>query len=129
MFRFELALTLDAMDKELEAIPHYEMALSAGLPPDKRASALLSLGSSLRNVGQFEQAKLVLKEAVHEFPDHIGIRCFYALAQYSGGEPAESVRTLVDAILVILPESVKPYAAGLHHYAQQISLREPPREK
>lgn len=118
--QLEIGLTLDAMNQEQGAIPYYKKALSLGLPPEQRAVALLCLGSSLRNVGQLEQSKHILKSAIDEFPNHIGLRCFYSLTQYNAGEPNESVRTLMHTILLLSPESVKPFARGLQYYANEL---------
>lgn len=116
----EIGLTLDAMSRESEAIPYYERALESGLSPERRAVALLCLGSSLRNVGQLEEAARLLGEAQHEFPEHMGIRCFHALAQFSAGQPAESVCTLLNGILQLAPASVTPFAQGLRHYSSEL---------
>jgi tetratricopeptide (TPR) repeat protein len=118
--QLEIGLTLDAMGKEQDAISYYERALTLGLPAEQRCVALLCLGSSLRNVGQLEHSKHILKSAIDEFPNHIGIRCFYALAQYSAGEYGESVHTLINAILLLSPESVKPFARALQYYADEL---------
>ncbi|GMB08770.1 tetratricopeptide repeat protein [Thermolongibacillus altinsuensis] len=118
--QLEIGLTLDSMGKEQDAIPYYERALSLGLPAEQRCITLLCLGSSLRNVRQLEHSKQILKSAIDEFPNHIGIRCFYALTQYSAGEYGESVHTLINAILLLSPESVKPFARVLQYYAEEL---------
>jgi tetratricopeptide (TPR) repeat protein len=116
----EMGLTYDAMGKEVEAIPYYERALSIGLPFEERCVAMLCLGSSYRNVGDVEKARQILAKAIDEFPDHIGLRCFYSLAQFSAGEAGKAVGTLMDAILHISPETVKPFYKGLLHYRQEL---------
>jgi tetratricopeptide (TPR) repeat protein len=119
LVQFEMALTYDAMSREREAIPYYEHAISLGLPGELKSSALLCLGSSYRNIGQTEKAKDVLLTAIEEYPDHIGMRCFYALAQNSAGEVGDAARTLMDAILLISPESVKPFQKSLNSYREE----------
>ncbi|MBS2773098.1 tetratricopeptide repeat protein [Anoxybacillus rupiensis] len=116
----EIGFTLDAMGKEEEAIHYYEKALSLGLPAEQRCVALLCLGSSLRNIGKLDDAKHILKTAMDEFPNHIGIHCFYALAQYHAGEHGQSVRTLINAILLLSPESVKPFTQSLQYYVNEL---------
>ncbi|SFT13833.1 tetratricopeptide repeat protein [Paenibacillus sp. BC26] len=117
----EMALTLDAMDREGEAIPYYEKALRHELNAEQRCTALLCLGSSLRNVGRIEHAKQILARAIAELPDHIGLRCFYALSQCSAGDKAGAIGTLMQAILQLCPDSVKPFAQGLRRYADEIT--------
>jgi len=120
LVQFEMALIYDAMARETEAVPYYEHAISLGLPSGLKSSALLCLGSSYRNIGQIEKAKDILSNAIEEFQDHIGLRCFYALAQNSSGEPKKAARTLMDAILLISPESVKPFQKGLNRYREEL---------
>jgi hypothetical protein len=45
---------------------------------------------------------------------------FYALSQFSSGESKESVRTLINAILLLSPDTVKPFARGLQYYADEL---------
>lgn len=120
LLQLEIGLTLDAMSREVEAVPYYERALAIGLSPEKRRVALLCLGSSLRNIGEIDKSLQVLKDGMEEFPDHIGIRCFYALTQYSAGEQAKCVQTLMDAIIHLSPESVWPFAKGLAYYSGEL---------
>ncbi len=119
LVQFEMALIYDAMSQDDEAIPLYEKALSIGVPQEKRCELILCLGSSYRNVGKVDSAKRILKTAIEEFPNHIGLRCFYALALNSAGEKGLAARILMDAILNIQPESVKPYVKGLLHYRNE----------
>lgn len=116
----ETGLTYDSMGKEAEAIPHYEKALSIGLPSEKRCVAMLCLGSSYRNVGKLDKSKHILEQAIQEFPEHMGLRCFYALAQYSAGESGQAVGTLLDAILHMSPDTVKPFSKGLTYYRKEL---------
>jgi tetratricopeptide (TPR) repeat protein len=116
----EMGLTYDASGKEAEAIPHYERAIALGLPSNERCVAMLCLGSSYRNVGDITKAKHILKKAIDEFPDHIGLRCFYSLAQVSAGEEKKAVGTLLDAVFHISPETVRPFLRGLQHYRREL---------
>lgn len=64
---FELADALDFLGREAEALPHYEKALALGtenLPPDDRPRLFIQLGSTLRNLKRYEEAKEVLEEGV-----------------------------------------------------------------
>ena len=87
---FELACECDRAGLEAEAIPHYRAALAAGLGGAERRSALLGLGSSLRNVGDHEDSVATLEGAVTEFPDYPALRAFLALSLCSAGRAEDA---------------------------------------
>lgn len=87
---YELACECDRNGREAEAIGHYRAALEAGLSGDDRKGALLGLGSSLRNVEQFDDSVSTLEGAVVEFPDDLPLRAFLALSLHSAGRTAEA---------------------------------------
>ena len=118
---FERAATHDRAGREAEAIPEYEEALRLGLPDGVRRRALLGLGSSLRNVGRFDDAVRVLDDACAHFPDDHALRAFRALAVASAGrcEPA-----LGDALLLVAEQvELAGYARALRKYAGELAAR------
>ena len=66
--KFELANALDYLGEEAQAIPLYEEAISLGLSEEYEAYARLQLGSSLRNVGRFDEAVSLLRDAERHYP-------------------------------------------------------------
>jgi len=92
--RFEEACAHDRAGREEAAIPCYRAALAEGLPDPLRTSALLGLGSSLRNVRRHAEAVEVLESAVLEYPNHVGLRVFHALALRSAGREREAFQAL-----------------------------------
>ena len=111
----------DRWGEEAEAIPLYERALALGLAPEDRMSALLGLGSSLRNVGRHREAVSTLRAAVAEFPDHTALRTFLALALYSHAEYDDAVATLLDLVLRHAP--LEGYGVALADYRNEIVRR------
>jgi hypothetical protein len=111
---FDSACQHDSRGEEASAIPEYERALALGLPKDQRCSALLGLGSSLRNVGRHEDAVRVLRAAVAEFPDHAALRAFLALALHSHGDGRDAIVTLLDVAIRWAP--VGHYTRALGEY-------------
>lgn len=87
---FEFGGSLDAAGHEAEAIPEYRLAIELGLSGDDVPRALLQLGSSLRNVGEYGEAVRVLSEGRERFPDHAPMRFFLALALHDAGRHREA---------------------------------------
>jgi cyanophycin synthetase len=116
---FEMAGAYDFAGFEAEAIPHYRRAIDLGLSGEDRPRAALQLGSSLRNVGQHEEAVRVLSDACAQYPDHTALRAFLALAQHSAGRSSAAVRTLFDALLA-RPDQLDGYGRALRYYADEL---------
>lgn len=72
---FEFGGSLDAAGHEAEAILEYRRAIGMGLSGAAAPRALLQLGSSLRNVGEHEEAVRVLSEGRGRGSSRITPRC------------------------------------------------------
>jgi tetratricopeptide (TPR) repeat protein len=91
---FEYAGALDFAGREAEAAPVYEQAFSAGLDGDDLRRGLIQYGSTLRNLGRFDEAVQIMRRADEQFPGHDSITAFLALALQrravpGGGGPAD----------------------------------------
>jgi tetratricopeptide (TPR) repeat protein len=118
---FERAATHDRAGREAEAIPEYQEALRLGLPDDVRRQAMLGLGSSLRNVGRFDDAVAVLDDACARFPDDHALRAFRALAVASAGRCEQA---LGDALLLVAEQvELGGYERALREYARELAAR------
>jgi tetratricopeptide (TPR) repeat protein len=73
---FEYAGALDYAGREAEAAPVYEQAFSAGLDGDDLCRGLIQYGSTLRNLGRFDEAVSALRRADERFPGHDSIAAF-----------------------------------------------------
>jgi tetratricopeptide (TPR) repeat protein len=90
----ERAFEYDRDGAEAEAIPHYERAIAAGLSGEQLETALLGLGSSLRNVGRVDESVSVLEDACRRFPDHQALPVFLAFSLWSAGRRSEALALL-----------------------------------
>ena len=97
---YEVGGSYDVMGEEKDAIPYYQKAIKAGLAGEDLQECLVCLGSSHRNVGNFDDAVEVLEKAVKQFPDDNSGKVFLALAYYSDGREDESVRLLLELLLL-----------------------------
>jgi tetratricopeptide (TPR) repeat protein len=95
---FEFAGALDYQGREAEAVAPYRRAQTLGLSGRDLPRLYVQLGSTLRNVGDFDAAVEFLQEGRTRFPDHAAIRAFHALALLSAGRCRESVVSLLDLI-------------------------------
>jgi hypothetical protein len=115
----ERAFSLDRDGHEREALGHYRAALAGrGLDPADRARGLLGLGSTLRALGEHEEAVEVLASAREEFPDERMFEPFLALALHNVGRHAEAVELLLTCLAeTSSDEGVRRYRRALLFYA------------
>jgi tetratricopeptide (TPR) repeat protein len=119
---FEYAGALDYADREAEAAPVYEQAFSAGLDGEDLRRGLIQYGSTLRNLGRFDEAVSALRRADERFPGHDSIAAFLALALTSAGQCQEAVaRLIVLALDRIGGEDLEHYEWALRNYAAELS--------
>lgn len=95
---FEHAGALDYQGREADAVAPYRRAQALGLGGDDLPKFYVQLGSTLRNVGELDEAITLLQEGSARFPESIPIRAFLALALLSAGRGQESVVLLLEII-------------------------------
>ena len=121
---FEYAGALDFAGREAEAAPVYEQAFSAGLDGDGLRRGLIQYGSTLRNLGRFDEAVQIMRRADEQFPGHDSIAAFLALALTSAGQCQEAVaRLIILALDRIGGEDLGNYEWALRNYAAELSGR------
>lgn len=116
---FERAGARDSAGVETEAEPLYRAALAAGLDPVRRTRAVIQLASTIRNLGNTEEALAMLAA---EYDASRGgaladeAAAFYALALASVGDEARAASVALTALAPHLSRyqrSVTGYAAEL----------------
>ena len=118
---YEVGGSYDVMGEEKQAIPYYQQAIKAGLDGDDLQECLVCLGSSHRNVGNFDDAVETLEKAVKQFPDDNSGKVFLALAYYSDGREDESVQLLLKLLLeTTTDEEILAYADPLDYYKDNL---------
>lgn len=118
---FEYAGALDYQGREAEAVAPYRRAQALGLAGDDVPRLYAQLGSTLRNVGELDEAERFLREGRERFPDHAGIQAFHALALVSDGRGAEAVATLIDLITARADcIALDGYERALRAYADEL---------
>jgi tetratricopeptide (TPR) repeat protein len=116
---FELASAHDSLGQEAEAEPLYRAALEGGrLDPYRRRRAVIQFGSTLRNLGQAEEAVRLLHHERGEPPDELddAVSAFLALALADAGKPREALSIALGALSAHLPR----YRRSLANYARAL---------
>lgn len=119
---YQAAWSHDRLGLEAQAVPFYERALAGtGLPAQDRHGAFLGLGSTLRVLGRYEEAREVLGRGLDEFAQDPALRTFLAMTLYNLGESREAVRTLllVSAATSEDPQ-VRSYRPAIEYYADHL---------
>jgi tetratricopeptide (TPR) repeat protein len=118
---FAFAGALDFAGREAEAVPVYEESFSAGLDGEDLRRGLIQYGSTLRNVGRFDDAVEALRRADERFPGHADVAAFLALALTSAGRGPEAVAGLIMLALDRLgDDDLQHYRRALLQYAKDL---------
>lgn len=118
---FEVGGSYDVMGEEELAIPYYRSALVEGLEGEDRQECLVCLGSSLRVIGESEEAADTLRQAVEEFPDRPSARVFLALALFDDGDETEAMASLLDVLLQTTNNpDITAYAGAIEYYRDEL---------
>ncbi|AOS45635.1 Tetratrico peptide repeat protein [Lacunisphaera limnophila] len=118
---YQLAWTCDVLGRDAEALPWYEKAVALGLPGNELAGALLGLGSTLRQLGQFERSASVLRSAQLQFPDNREFDAFLALTLHAAGQSGEALRVALDALCDTAEDpGIRAYQRAIRHAAAKL---------
>lgn len=116
---FERASALDSTGHSDRAAPLYKAALDAGLEGERRRRAVIQMASSLRNVGNPQEAVALLTAELDAPTDALdgAVRAFLALALVDVGREREAVAVALTALSEYLPR----YNGSLARYAQLLN--------
>lgn len=118
---FEVGGAYDVMGEVEMAIPYYRQAIGAGLDGDDLQECLICLGSSLRVIGESDEAVSILEQAVDEYPGRNSGRAFLALGYYSNGEYDKAVSLLLSLLIeTTSDEDIQNYADALEYYVDNL---------
>lgn len=117
---FERAGARDSAGREAEAVELYRRALSLGLDEEHRPQCVIQLASSLRNVGEFDEALAVIRAEESRSPDgpyRDAIATVHALILASAGRPAHGLSVALLALVPHLPRYNRSMTAYAHEIA------------
>lgn len=115
---FEMGAAKDSTGSPREAVEFYELALKAGLSGLRRRRVKIQMASSLRNLGQPQQAVDMLFEEMEQPPDELSqaVAAFLALALADLGREREALAISLGALSTYLPR----YNRSLARYAESL---------
>jgi len=120
---FERGAAFDSTGHPDRAVPLYASALGAGLVGERRRRAVIQMASSLRNLGNPQDALTLLTAEADAASDDLdgAVATFLALALVDLGREREAVSVALTALSKYLPR----YNRSVARYAQQITDRVP----
>jgi len=116
---FERGCAQDSTGHPDRAVPLYRAALAAGLAGIRRRRATIQLASSLRNLGQVQEAIDLLSAEIDAASDALdaAVRGFLALALADAGREREALSHVLGALSRYLPR----YNRSLARYARALA--------
>lgn len=121
---FELAGAYDFLGREAEALPHYQKVLDLGingLPVDDRPRIFVQMGSTLRNLKKYDQARKLFLDGIAMFPENAALKIFLGLVEYSDGAYRKAAKLFLQGNLMTPGDhSASDYQRALRSYSDQI---------
>lgn len=117
----QIAWSFDVEGRELDAVFHYQSALTGGLLSLDRYDALFGLASTLRSLGRYSDALTYFEQALSEYPNAIEIQPFYAMCLYNLGRNKEAVQLLLELLVFSTSrDEIKAYSKAISLYAKDL---------
>ncbi|MDN8549168.1 tetratricopeptide repeat protein [Microbacterium sp. NM3R9] len=121
---YELGGAYDTAGEEERAAGLYRRALDAGLAGDIRRRCLLQYGSTLRNLGRFDDSIAMFGRARQEFPDSVALAAFESLTLHAAGRHSLALAGLLEVIAAHVDgddlDRYKPALRGNAHYLRTL---------
>ena len=118
---YQVAWTLDVLDRPKEAIPFYEKAVALGLSPAELSGAFIGLGAALRLTGQAQRAIEVLETGRRQFPENREFEVFLAMALHSAGRHTEAIQLVLTTLVETSEDlGIGAYQRTIRHQAGQL---------
>lgn len=117
---FERGGARDSAGRPAEAVALYRRALALGLDGEHRPQCVIQMASSLRNLGEYDEALAVIRAEAELAPDgpyRDAVACVHALILASAGRPAEGLSVALLALVPHLPRYHRSMTAYAHEIA------------
>jgi len=119
---YQIACTHDGLGQEKDAVAPYERAIELGLPPEDLPSAYLGLGSTLRNLGEYERSANVFQQGRKAFPEYRALTVFYSLTLFNLRQHERAMEILLTELVETTTDpSIKSYERALRFYSDKLN--------
>lgn len=123
---YEVGGAYDTDGQEAVAAGYYQRALDAGLEGKWLRQCYLQYGSTLRNLGRFDESLALLERGLVEFPNSESLTVFRALTLQAMGDSAPALGSLLVLIADRLQtEEITRYEAAIRgngEYLESLTL-------
>ncbi|MEG9248354.1 tetratricopeptide repeat protein [Arthrobacter sp. Soc17.1.1.1] len=121
---YEVGGAYDTAGQEDIARGFYEKALAAGLDGDVLRRCYVQYGSTLRNLGAYDESLEVFRAARTAFPGSPALSAFEAITLHAAGRPDASVAALLDLVVgFVSTPDIERYKPALSGNAASIRAR------
>lgn len=122
---YEIGGAYDTDGQEETAAGYYENAMTAGLKGDTLRRCLIQYGSTLRNLGRFDESLRIFARARRDFPESESVRVFEALTLHAGSRSDAAMARMLELVVDRLqtPEILR-YEAALRGNAAYLADRD-----
>lgn len=93
---YEVGGAYDTAGEEQTAAGYYERAMQAGLEGDTLRRCLVQYGSTLRNLGRFDESLAALERGRELFPSSESLKVWHALSLHAAGRSDAAVAELME---------------------------------
>lgn len=115
---YQLAWTLETLDRAADAVPYYEKAIALGLPPNELSGAMIGLGAALRKLNELDRSENVLRSGKLQFPDNREFDAFLALTLHAQNRHAEALQLVLETLCDTTDDpGLTAYQRALRHAA------------
>jgi tetratricopeptide (TPR) repeat protein len=118
---YDVGGSYDTAGEEETALGYYEQAMDVGLSGDMLRRCLLQYGSTLRNLGRYDDSLAALDRALELYPRSESVRMWHALSLHAAGRSDAAVAELMElAVDEIRTEDLLRYEAAVRGNAQYL---------
>ncbi|HAS8545511.1 TPA: tetratricopeptide repeat protein [Vibrio vulnificus] len=116
-----IAWSYDNQGLESQAVPHYLAAIQGNLTGDDRFEALFGLASTLRSLGDYQDALNWFEKTLQEFPERREVMPFYAICLYNLGKHHQSTALLLNLLVeTTQSQAILGYQRAIALYAEDL---------
>lgn len=123
LVQYLVGSAFDGAGREADAMPFYEHAFALGiehLPEQRRPEIYVQAGSTLRNLGRYDEARVLLADGMARFPEYRALVVFAALVEMSAEHVSAAVTLLFRVVTMEEDASLARFRRALRWYVDEL---------